>query len=101
MNAQQIAETVNDQYKYQRQYPVSGAQKQVLAALGITVKLNGSSHADQIFEALGIVVSSRREGRNTIPVVKAIEATGRAANADEDIAANHIIADLSAIAQWM
>jgi hypothetical protein len=67
--ANEIAKKVTDQYQYRRQTPVGVAQRQVLDALGITIKVNGGSHANAIFDALGLVVTSRREGKASIPVV--------------------------------
>lgn len=100
--AQQVAEQVDDKYKFQRQTPVGKAQQQVLDALGITLKLNGGSHANQIFDALGIVVSSRREGRSSVPVVQQLSVGGFMFNGEgtEDYNLSDGI-DLGAIAQWM
>lgn len=102
-SAKTIAEQVTDKYKNRRQYPVGKAQGDVLVALGIDPKsLNGHGHAQQIFEALGIVVSSRREGRETVPVVKKIGGgSARNSHGDYDVwnsAADNV--DLSAIKKW-
>ena len=76
----------------------------VLAALDIDdAALNGQSHADQIFAAIGISVSSKRQGRSSVPVVEKIGGgSSRNAGGDYDVwqsPADDI--DLSAIAQWM
>lgn len=50
-----------------RNYPVGKAQQMVLDALNITAR--DFSEAKQIFENLGIVVASKREGRSSVPVI--------------------------------
>ena len=50
-----------------RDYPVGKAQQIVLDALGITA--TGHSDATQKFDDLGIAVSSKRQGRKSVPVV--------------------------------
>lgn len=98
-----IAQKVDDQYKYQRQYPVSKAQQQVLTALGITIKINGASHAEQIFEALGITVASKRQGRASVPVVTTKTYGGgfNAYGEGEETFTPSDSVDLSAIRHWM
>lgn len=102
---QQIASQVVDKYQFQRQYPVGKAQAGVLKALGINIKINGHSHAQQIFDALGLTVSSKRVGRTSVPVVSIhtvsygsqysdiADQSGSYSNADG--------LDFSAINQWM
>lgn len=51
----------------QRQYPVGKAQQMVLDALGLTA--TGSSDANAQFEKIGIVVTSKREGKSVIPQI--------------------------------
>lgn len=57
----QIAATVPT--PTERQFPVGKAQQQVLDALGL--RAQGFNHANQIFEALGIQVTSVRTGRTS------------------------------------
>lgn len=101
-SAKEIASKVVDKYQHSRQYPVGAAQQTILNALGVT-KCNGHSHAQQIFDALGISVGNRREGRKSVPVVSKIGA-GAARNncGDYDVwnsPSDNI--DLSAISEWM
>ena len=101
-SAQEIASQVIDKNQHNRQYPVGKAQQEVLNALGIR-KCNGSSHAEQIFNALGITVSSRREGRKSVPAVSKIAAGGGwniGGDADGWDAPSAGI-DLGAIEKWM
>jgi hypothetical protein len=102
--AQEIARKVVDQYQYRRQTPVGKAQQQVLTALGITQKINGSSHAEQIFEALGLVVTARREGRASVPVVqlRSSNASGWNTGGDADeINEYRPEIDLTGVRHWM
>ena len=101
--ANEIAQKVDDQYKYQRQHPVGKAQQQVLNALGITIKINGNSHAQQIFEAIGITVASKRQGRASVPVVTTNTYGGgfNAYGEGEETFTPSDNVDLSAIRQWM
>jgi len=50
-----------------REYPVGKAQRMVLEALGISAASFGEAKAK--FERLGIIVGSKRDGRDTVPVV--------------------------------
>lgn len=99
--AKSVAEKVQDKYRYQRQYPVGKAQQAVLSALGITA--SGASHAEQIFEVLGITVSTKRVGRQSVPVVKRTGGgSARTSYGDYDVwdSPSEGI-DLSAIKKWM
>jgi hypothetical protein len=49
-------------------YPVGKAQQMVLDALG--VKRASFAGAEMYFEEIGIVVSSKRVGRSSVPVVR-------------------------------
>ena len=103
-SAKEVASKVVDRYANKRQYPVGKAQGDVLAALGIDEKtLNGHSHAQQIFDELGIVVGSKRVGRSSVPVVR-ITTVGGGFNAygegEESYTPSKNI-DLSAIEQWI
>ncbi len=101
--AQQIAEHITDKHQHDRQYPVGKAQQMVLDALNITVKVNGHRHAQQIFDELGITVSSKRVGRASVPVVIVnTGGSGRHAYGDYDVwDAPSAGIDLSAVAQWV
>jgi hypothetical protein len=102
----EIAKKVVDQYQYRRQTPVGTAQKQVLDALGITIKVNGGSHANAIFDALGLVVTSRREGKTSIPVVaekqyRAGSYAGSSIDENYDGSLDGAKIDTAALRQWM
>lgn len=100
--ASQVANQVVDRHQHSRQYPVGKAQQVILDALNIR-NCNGHSHAQQIFDELGIVVSSKRVGRKSVPVVSKTGAgSQRTAYGDYDVwnsPADDI--DLSAISEWM
>lgn len=49
-------------------YPVGKAQQVVLSALGVT--RHTFAGAEAYFEEIGIVVSSKRVGRSSVPVVR-------------------------------
>jgi hypothetical protein len=101
-SAKEIASKVVDRNQHNRQYPVGKAQQEVLNALGIS-KCNGHSHAQQIFDELGITVSSKREGRKSVPVVSKIGAGGgwNIGGDGEGWDAPSTGIDLSAIEKWM
>jgi hypothetical protein len=83
-----------------RSYPVGSAQQKVLDALGLTAA--DHSEASRIFENLGITVSSRREGRASVPVVREVF-TGGGFNAygeGEEVFGGAKV-DLSKVSQWM
>lgn len=82
-------------------YPVGKAQQIVLDALGMTAA--DHSEASQKFEELGIVVSSRREGRTSVPVVIVKDRFGGGFNAggDGEEWRNYKDVDLSNISQWI
>jgi hypothetical protein len=82
-------------------FPVGKAQQIVLQALG--KKAQNFSEATKVFEEMGIVVGSKREGRSSVPVVtvknrwdscRNSEGEGEIWRAYEDV-------DLSAVAQWV
>jgi hypothetical protein len=50
-----------------RDYPVGKAQEKILERLGKTA--TGYADAERIFDSLGITVSSKRVGRESVPVV--------------------------------
>ena len=84
-----------------RSYPVGAAQQMVLDALNLTAR--DFSEANRIFENLGIVVSSKRQGRRSVPVITVKSRIGGGFNvADEGVEYRkyHNI-DLSAVAQWV
>lgn len=54
-----------------RAYPTSNTQITILNALGLHAK--NFSEAEQIFSNLGLVVTSKRQGRSTVPVVQVLD----------------------------
>ena len=101
-SAKDVASQVEDKFKNDRQYPVGKAQQTILNALGIS-KCNGHSHAQQIFDALGVSVGNKRVGRKSVPVVTK-NTVGGGFNAygegeESFTPANDI--DMSAISEWM
>lgn len=98
--AKEIAQNVEP--KYDRQYATGKAQQIVLDALGIK-NCAGHSHAQRIFDAIGITVSNRRVGRKSIPVVyKAGGGSARNDYGDYDVwQSPSENVDLSAISEWM
>jgi hypothetical protein len=83
-------------------YPVGKAQQMVLDALGLHA--SDFSEAEQVFESIGISVSSKRVGRSSIPVVSMKETTGGGWNAGGDGESYEISykeADLSKLSEWM
>ncbi len=81
--------------------PVGKAQQQVLEALGLTA--SDFSEANQKFNELGIVVSSKRVGRNSEPVitVKETDFGGWNPGGDGESYSTGRTADLSAVKQWI
>lgn len=85
-----------------KDYPVGKAQQMVLDALGLAA--DGFSEADQLFAEHGLVVSSKREGRASVPVVRLMETAGGGWNVGgdgESYSISYKNIDLSKIAQWM
>lgn len=101
---QQIASKATDparKWETRHQSPVGKAQQEVLNALGLTA--NNHGHANNIFAEIGIVVSSRRDGRKSVPVVTK-SYTGGGFNAygeGEESFSNADGLDFSVISQWM
>ena len=83
-----------------RDYPVSKTEQMVLDALGMTA--SSSRDAKDKFQEMGLSVSSKRQGRKTVPaiVVKSRDVGGWTPGGDgwgskkDDI-------DTSAISQWI
>ena len=84
-----------------RQPPVGKAQQAVLDALNLTA--SNFAEANQVFESIGIVVSSRREGRKSVPVVRVLSRTDGGFNAaGEGVEWKRFEdADFSSISQWI
>lgn len=83
-------------------YPVGKAQQQVLDALGL--KAETFEKAEQIFQEIGIIVSSRRAGRNSVPVVTRMDDNGGGFNAfgeGETWKNDFAVTDFDKINQWM
>lgn len=81
--------------------PVGKAQQQVLEALGLTA--SDFSEANQRFNELGIVVSSKRVGRNSEPVItiKETDFGGFNSYGDGETWNTGKKSDLSAVKQWI
>ena len=84
-----------------KQPPVGKAQETVLNALGLSAADFGE--AEQIFESLGLVVTSRREGRKSVPVVTVLDRERGALNAygEGETWQQFENVDLTAIEQWI
>lgn len=82
-------------------YPTSKTQDIVLKALGLTAADFGE--AEQIFKRVGLVVTSRRQGRSTMPVIQVLDRKGGAFNAHgEGVEFDQYPAiDTSTIEQWI
>ena len=82
-------------------YPVGKAQQMVLDALGL--KAGDFSEANQVFESLGITVTSKREGRSSVPVVIIKDRFGGGFNAEYEGVSyrKYQDCDFSAIEQWI
>ena len=86
----------------QKHFPVGATQAKVLTALGLTAE--NFDHANAIFDRIGIVVSSKRVGRTTEPVVTLRDRVGGGFNEygegeTWDIPTEDV--DLAPIKQWM
>lgn len=86
------------------EYPIGKAQQTVLDALGVTK--HTFAGAEAYFEEIGIVVSSKRVGRSSIPVVRikgrhtggfTTEGDGDSWRAYEDLTTEQI----TALAPWI
>lgn len=84
-----------------RAYPVGKTQQLVLDALNLTAA--NFTEAKKIFEDLGLVVASKREGRKTIPVITVLDRQGGAFNAGGDGEEFTLYQDIdtTAIEQWI
>lgn len=84
-----------------RNYPVGKAQEVILEALGL--QATTFQEAKEIFEQMGIVVSSRREGRRSVPVVTVKDRFGGAMTAGGDGVEyrRYENIDLTPIQQWI
>lgn len=101
---QQIASKAVDparKWETRHQPAVGKAQQEVLNALGLSA--NNHGHANSIFAEIGITVSSRREGRKSVPVITKYFSGGgfNAYGEGEESFSNADGLDLSAISQWM
>lgn len=84
-----------------RDYPVGKAQQMVLDALNLTA--SGSSDANRIFESLGLIVASKREGRKSVPSITVLDREGGAFNIDGEGETwqQYPDADFTNIQQWI
>jgi len=83
-------------------FPVGVAQKKVLDALNLTAA--DFTAAKQVFESIGIDVTSKRVGRSSEPVVRmmATQYGGWSPDGDgESYERKFAKIDLTAIAQWI
>ncbi len=83
-------------------FPTSVAQDKVLAALNMTA--TDFTDAERIFAEIGIVVTSKRVGRSSEPVVSRKASDGGGWNVDGDGESYKISykdTDLTPLAQWM
>jgi len=84
-----------------RDYPVGKAQQMVLSALGIAA--TGFGDAQRKFEDLGLSVTSKREGRQSVPVVEVLDRDAGAFNAAGEGVTwqQYPDADFTNIQQWI
>lgn len=84
-----------------RAYPLGKTQATVLDALNLTAE--NFNQAEQIFAELGLIVSSKRQGRQTIPVVEVLDRQSGAFNASGEgvIFDRYPNLDTQAIEQWI
>ena len=97
------AQTAKEQSPdYRRSYPMSKAQSTVIAALGLDDDYN-FAQAEIIFSELSIIVTSKRQGRKSIPAVAATaDSAGMTAEGDYDVAVNEIDSEVAQLlAEWM
>jgi len=78
MTLQEVANKLET--KYFSKTPVGKAQQVILDALNVEVANFG--HANAFFNAIGIIVLSKREGRRSIPVVIVEDNSGGGLNLD-------------------
>ncbi len=84
------------------EYPVGKAQWMVLQALGKTA--SSFQEAEQTFERIGIVVTSKRAGRSVVPVVSLLPRRSGGRNEwgeGESWTISYEPCDLSPLKQWM
>ena len=84
-----------------REYPVGKAQQMVLDALNMTAA--NHREAEHLFESLGIVVASKRQGRTSVPAItiKSRQIGGFDASGDGWSDTKYAAIDTSAIEQWI
>ena len=83
-------------------YPVGKAQQMVLDALGL--KASSFQEANAVFESIGIVVASKREGRSSVPQITVNGSVGGDFNAwgeGETWEIETVKVDLSNVSQWI
>ena len=83
-------------------YPVGKVQQMVLNALVLTASDFGE--AERIFEQHGLIVTSKRQGRTSIPEIHLAARTGGAFNRDgegETWNIDYKTVNLSTIKQWL
>lgn len=99
--AVQTAKTQSPDYR--RSYPASKAQVTILDALGLDADDYNFAQAEIIFDELGIIVTSKRQGRKSIPAVAVkADSAGMTAGGDYDVAVNEIDSEVAQLlAGWM
>jgi len=83
-----------------RHYPAGKAQAQVVTALGLPMPAS-AAQADEMFAYIGITVTSKRQGRTSVPVVTRKVVDGWNGNGDADEVVNGLDIDFTAISEWM
>ena len=83
-------------------YPVGKAQRMVLEALGLSAY--SFNEAKKILRNRGLIVTSKRQGRQSVPSIKLMDTEGGAMSSDGDGDSWDIEYkdyDKNAIAEWM
>ena len=84
------------------EYPIGKAQRMVLEALGLNA--DGFSEAKAMLRDRGLIVTSKRQGRKSVPSIKLMDTEGGAMTAGGDGDSwdiDYKAYDKAAIAEWM
>lgn len=84
-----------------RDYPVGKAQKMVLDALNLTA--SGFGDAQKKFSELGLIVTSKRQGRKSVPVIEILDREDGGFNASGEGVAwqQYPDVDFTNVQQWI